>query len=92
MRNHSLLINLKTKEIDIKTSIVYATIKCVVKHEDNVDPETVLSEANYEVSIEPNEGSETPNIVSTEMTEVENHGECHPEFHYLLSKLEDRNS
>ncbi len=70
----------------MKTSIVYATIKCVVQHEDDQDPEDVLAEANYEVAIELDEGQETPKIISTEMTETENRGECHPTEHYLLNQ------
>ena len=62
----------------MKTSIVYATVKCVVVHEDDQDPEDVLCEADYGIVIEPDEGKQTPKIVSTEMTETENKGECHP--------------
>ena len=68
----------------MKTSIVCATIKCVVQHEDAQDPEDVLNEANYEVAIEPDEGQETPKIIATEMTDTDNLGECHPTQHYLL--------
>lgn len=70
----------------MKTSIVYATVKCVVSHEDDQDPEDVLCEANYSIAIEPDEGKQTPKIVSTEMTETENKGECHPTEHYLLEE------
>lgn len=68
----------------MKTSIVYTTIKCIVRHEDDQDPEDVLCEANYEVVVEPDEGKQTPMIVETEMVETENRGECHPIEHYLL--------
>jgi len=68
----------------MKTSIVYTTVKCVVQHADDQDPEDVLAEANYEIAIEPDEGMQTPKILSTEMMETENRGECHPTEHYLL--------
>lgn len=73
------------------TSIVYATIRCVVQHKPEQDPEDILAEANYEIAIEPDEthpqsGRETPKILATEMTETENRGECHPTEHYLLEE------
>lgn len=68
----------------MKTSIVYTTIKCIVHHEDDQDPEDVLCEANYEIVVEPDDGKQTPMIVETEMVEAESHGECHPTEHYLL--------
>lgn len=68
----------------MKTSIVYTTIKCVVQHTDDQDPEDVLCEANYEIVIEPDEDSQCPRIIDTEMMETDNRGECHPTEHYLL--------
>lgn len=70
----------------MKTSIVYATVKLVVQHKDDECPEEVVSCCNYDFAIEPDEGQSTPKIVSTEIMESEDRGECHPTEHYLLEE------
>ena len=68
----------------MKASIIYVTTKVVVQYEDGVDPEDVIAECDYNFTIEPDTGKETPKILSTEITEAENKGECHLTKHFLL--------
>ena len=68
----------------MKASIIYVTTKVVVQHEDDVDPEDVIAECDYNFTIEPDTGKETPKILDTEITEAENKGECHLTEHFLL--------
>ena len=56
----------------MKASIIYVTTKVVVQHEDDVDPEDVIAECDYNFTIEPDTGKETPKILDTEITEAEN--------------------
>lgn len=66
----------------MKTSIVYLTIKCIVRHDEDDDPEELMCEADYRVDLEP-EG-QLPHIIATEMMEAENRGECDPDEYFLL--------
>lgn len=54
----------------MKTSIVKVEIKIVIRHDDNVDPEQIIDECDYQFA------TEDALIRSTEMTDVENLGEC----------------
>lgn len=36
----------------MKTSIVYAMVKCVVRHGDDQDPEEVMEEADYSFELD----------------------------------------
>lgn len=63
----------------MKTHIVYVTIKCVVKCEEDEDPEDVLLDSDYNIE---NDGK----VISTEMMEVEDKGECDPDHHFLLEE------
>jgi hypothetical protein len=42
----------------MKQSILYLTIKCIVGHEDDQDPEDVIAEADCQIVIEPNSASQ----------------------------------
>ncbi len=69
----------------MKTSIVYVTIKAVVQHEDDTDPAELVGEADYNLSLSPEDGK----IIDTEMVDAEDKGECHPTEHYLLDDDEE---
>lgn len=65
----------------MKTSLVKVEVKLVVKHPDNVAPEDIINECEYDFT------HDDAIIHSTEITEVEDLGEC--DENGILAENED---
>lgn len=63
---------------------VDVSVRVLVQHDNDQDPEDVIAECDYDFTIEPDDGKATPKIVETEITEADTVGEADPETHALL--------
>lgn len=68
----------------MKASIVNVTVKLVVFHDEDQDPCDVVNECDYNFEVIPN--SDNSKIVSQEITDCDDLGECDPDSHVLLEE------
>lgn len=71
----------------MKTSLVYVTVRTVIRHPDDVDPEDVLNNCDYEFTA--SETDKDCKVLGTELTEYDTRGECDEQGTLLADAEQD---